>query len=135
MTLQITPEIESRLKESQVVWFTTVRADGMPQPTPVWFVWQGDSFLIYSTPQAQKVRNIQANSKVALNLDDTNDGDTYTVFMGEAKIDRTIPPSSQMPAYMEKYRQGITDINMTPESFDQQFSVPIRVTPTHVRGE
>jgi PPOX class probable F420-dependent enzyme len=135
MTADMTPEILSQLEKAYVIWFTTVRADGMPQPTPVWFVWQDGSFLIYTTPKAQKFRNIQGNAKVALNLDDTHDGDHFTVFMGEAKIDPSTPAPSKVPAYIDKYRQGIIDIGMTPESFDESFSVPIRVTPTQVRGE
>ena len=135
MTADISPEIQSQLENAQVIWFTTVRADGMPQPTPVWFVWQDGSFLIYTTQKAQKFRNIQANPKVALNLDTTEDGDHFTVFMGEAKIDSNTPAPSKVPAYIEKYRQGIIDIGMTPESFDASYSVAIRVTPTQVRGE
>jgi PPOX class probable F420-dependent enzyme len=135
MAAEITPEIQSAIEKAYVIWFTTVRADGMPQPTPVWFVWQDGSFLTYSTPKAQKVRNIRGNAKVALNLDDTQDGEHYTVFMGEAKIDPNTPAPSKVPAYIEKYRQGIADINMTSESFDADFTVAIRVTPTQVRSE
>lgn len=135
MTLNITSEIETRLKDDIVIWFTTVRPDGMPQPTPVWFVWLDGAFLIYSSSKAQKVRNIQANSKVAVSLDNTRDGDSYTVFMGEAKIDPDAPKASHLPAYIEKYRQGITDIGMTPESFDENLPVTIRVTPLRMRGE
>jgi len=131
----ITPEIERALRDANVIWFTTVRADGMPQPTPVWFVWQDGAFLIYSMPNAQKVRNIRANPKVAVNLDDTHNGETYTVFMGQAVIDPAAPRASQVAAYRDKYRQGILDINMTAESFDAGFSTAIRVTPTQVRGE
>jgi PPOX class probable F420-dependent enzyme len=135
MAAEITPEIQTAIEKAYVIWFTTVRADGMPQPTPVWFVWQDGSFLIYSIPKAQKVRNIRGNAKVALNLDDTQDGEHYTVFMGEARIDPNTPAPSNVSAYIEKYRQGIADINMTPESFDADFTVAIRVTPTQVRSE
>jgi len=135
MALDITPAIEARLKDDYVIWFTTVRADGMPQPTPVWFIWQDGSILIYSSDKAQKVRNIRANAKVAVNLDNTNDGETYVVLQGEAKIEPNAPKASQVGAYLEKYRQGIADINMTPESFDENLPVAIRFTPLHVRGE
>ena len=135
MTAEITPDIQSQLEKAYVIWFTTVRADGMPQPTPVWFVWDNDSFLVYTTPQAQKYRNIQANPKVALNLDDTDGGEHFTVFMGEAKIDSNTPSPSKVPAYIDKYRQGIIDIGMTPDSFDESYSISIRITPTHVRNE
>jgi PPOX class probable F420-dependent enzyme len=135
MALDITPAIETRLKNDYVIWLTTVRADGMPQPTPVWFIWQDDSILIYSSDKAQKIRNIRANGKVAVNLDNTHDGENYVVFQGEAKIEPDALKASQMPAYIEKYRQGMADINMTPEIFDENLPVAIRFTPLHVRGE
>ena len=65
MAAEITPEIQTAIEKAYVIWFTTVRADGMPQPTPVWFVWDNGSFLIYSTPKAQKVRNIRANARTS----------------------------------------------------------------------
>ncbi|MBZ0288710.1 MAG: TIGR03667 family PPOX class F420-dependent oxidoreductase [Anaerolineae bacterium] len=135
MAAEITPEIQSQLEKAYVIWFTTVRADGTPQPTPVWFVWEDGEFLIYTTPKAQKHRNIQANPKVALNLDGTDDGKHYVVFFGEAVVDPKTPAPTQMPAYIEKYRQGILDINMTPESFDESYTIAIRIKPTHVRSE
>jgi PPOX class probable F420-dependent enzyme len=135
MAAEITPDIQSQIEKAYVIWFTTVRADGTPQPTPVWFVWDKDAFLIYTTPKAQKYRNIQANAKVALNLDDTDDGDHYVVFFGDAVVDANTPAPSKHAAYVEKYRQGISDIGMTPESFDAVYSIAIRITPTHVRGE
>ncbi len=135
MAVNITPEIEKLLNESAVMWFTTVRADGMPQPTPVWFIWEQGEFLVYSVPAAYKVRNIQTNSKVALNPDSKDDGRKYVVFMGEAVIDPTAPKPSQHPAYFRKYEQGITDIGMTPESFDAAFTAAIRIRPERVRGE
>lgn len=33
--------VRARLRDEQVIWFTTVGADGTPQPNPVWFIWQG----------------------------------------------------------------------------------------------
>ena len=134
MTVEISPEILSQLEQAQIIWFTTVRADGMPQPIPVSFVWDNGTFLIYTTPQTQKYRNLQANSKVALNLDSIDDGDHYTVFFGEARVDSNTPAPSKMPAYFDKYRQAIADFNMTPESFDAAYSIAIRITPTHVHG-
>ncbi len=131
----LTPAFEARLKDAYVIWFTTVREDGMPLPTPVWFVWEKDSFLIYSSPTAQKVKNAQKNPRVALNLNSTPDGDEYTVFHAEASIDPSVPPPSKHLAYFAKYETGITDIGMTPESFDATFSVGLRVKPLKVRGE
>ena len=63
-----------RLGGEPVGWLTTVRADGQAQSTPVWFLWDGDTFLLYSQPDAQKVRNVAANPKVSLHLNDDGDG-------------------------------------------------------------
>ena len=75
----------------------------MPQPTPVWFVRDGDTFVTYSMPNAYKVKNIRANPKVALGLANEDAGD-YFVLQGEATIDESIPPATQMPAYFQKYK-------------------------------
>ena len=53
---------DRRLRSEQVAWLTTVRADGQAQSTPVWFLWDGETFLLYSQPGAQKVRNLAAHS-------------------------------------------------------------------------
>jgi PPOX class probable F420-dependent enzyme len=134
MSASIPEKFNERIEKSEFVWFTTVREDGTPQPTPVWFIRDGDTFLIFTPPDSHKMSNLRSNPKVALGwADDT--ASEYVVVMGEAKFDDSTPPANQVPAYMEKYTQGIKDIGMTPESFSKRFSQPIRVTPTHVRGE
>lgn len=123
-----------RLREEVVIWLTTTRADGTPQPVPVWFLWDGETFLIYSQPNQQKLRNIERNPKVALNLDGDGDGGDIIVLTGTAAIDEIAPPAVGVPAYLEKYREPIAGIGMTPERFAAAYSVAIRVTPTRLRG-
>ena len=134
MSVQIPEKFDELIASAQHVWFTTVREDGMPQPTPVWFVRDGSTFLIYTSPGSQKVANIRANPHVALGWA-TEDSGNFVVAQGEARIDESTPPPNQMRAYIEKYSEGIAEIGMTPESFTETFSLPIRVTPLHVRGE
>ncbi len=126
--------VERRLREEPVIWLTTVRDDLLPQPSPVWFLWDGESFLIYSQPNTPKLRNIAGRPRVALNLEGDSLGDNIIVISGEARIDADAPPAHQVPAYAEKYRPGIARIGMTPEQFSQAYSVAIRVRPTAVRG-
>ncbi|MDX1994446.1 MAG: TIGR03667 family PPOX class F420-dependent oxidoreductase [bacterium] len=136
MSLELnSPEFLERINEAYYVWFATVREDGMPQPTPVWFVYENDSFLIYSSPKAQKVKNVQQNGKVALTYASDPHADDYVVVMGEATIDPTVPPVDQNAAYLVKYDAGIVDLGMTRESFTARFSTAIRVRPLKVRGD
>jgi PPOX class probable F420-dependent enzyme len=135
MPVDITPEFSERLHGAFYLWLTTVREDGMPQPTPVWFVWDGDTFLIYSYPSAQKIKNIRSNPKVALSYTNSDDAGEFMVIMGKAQIDDGAPRINQLPAYTKKYAEGIVDIGMTPDSMAETFSAAIRITPTQVRGE
>lgn len=127
--------VARRLHDEWIIWLTTVRADGMPQPVPVWFLWDGQTFLIYSQPDTPKLRNIARNPKVALHFDGDGRGGNIVVFNGEARVDPQAPPADQVAAYVEKYREAIAQIAMTPESFARSYSVAIRVTPTRLRGE
>jgi PPOX class probable F420-dependent enzyme len=126
--------VAQRLDEESVIWLTTVRDDSTPQPTPVWFLWDGESFLIYSQPQAYKIRNITRNPRVTLNFNSDKHGNDVIVFRGSASIDPSIPPADQVPAYIEKYRSGIKELGSTPAEFAGEYSIAIRVHPTRLRG-
>ena len=65
---------ERRLREEEVAWLTTVRADGQPQSVPLWFLWDGKAFLIYSQQDRQKLKNIGRNPRVGLNLNSNATG-------------------------------------------------------------
>lgn len=126
--------ITRRLHDEQVIWLTTVGSSGTPQPNPVWFLWESDSFLIYTQPASYKVRNLRHNPRVALNFDSGAGGEDVIVFTGVAALDESAPLAHHNPAYLEKYRSGIADIEMTPESMGESYSVAIRVRPDKVRG-
>jgi PPOX class probable F420-dependent enzyme len=122
-----------RLLGERIVWLTTVRADGTPQSSPVWFLWDGNEFLIYSQPGRAKLRNIEGNPRVALNLNsDEGGGDVVTV-SGAATIDRGAPPAKDNPGYVEKYRESLGRAGWKPESMSADYSVPIRIRPDSAR--
>jgi len=123
------------LKSEYVIWFTTVGSDLAPQPRPVWFIWDRDSFLIFSQPHAHKVRHLRAHPNVSLhfNTDKTGDQDVI-VYVGKAVIDSSASPAHKVPAYFKKYKTGIEELGMTPEQFSKEYSVAIRVTPISLRG-
>lgn len=123
-----------RLEAEQVIWLTTVAPSGMPQPRPVWFLWDGGAFLIYSRPNARKLEHIARNPQVALHFNCTLDGDDIQVFLATATIDRHPPLVQDVAAYIAKYRAGIEDIGMTPETFSAAYSVLLRAVPARLRG-
>lgn len=123
------------IKNEYIIWLTTVDSDLTPQPRPVWFIWDNDSFLIFSQPKAHKVQHIKRNSSVSLhfNTDETGDKNVI-VYIGMAIIDTQSPPAHKVPAYLKKYRKGIKELGMTPEKFGSEYSAAIRITPSSLRG-
>jgi PPOX class probable F420-dependent enzyme len=126
--------VARHLKEDQVVWLTTVGPDGTPQPSPVWFLWGGDTVLIRSQPSTPKVRNIEQRNRVSLHFNCTPNGGDVVILTGEAWVEAGAAPASLDPAYINKYAGGIQSIDMTPDAFAQEYSIAIRVRPTSLRG-
>jgi PPOX class probable F420-dependent enzyme len=124
--------VARRLREEVVIWLTVTGADGTPQPSPVWFLWEGETFLIYTRANAKRLGHIERNPRVALNFD--SDGGDIIVFTGEARRVPDVPSADQNPAYAAKYQQSIAEEFQTAENFAQRYPVPLRITPTRVRG-
>jgi len=125
-------QAEQKLRAEEIIWLTTVSPNGQPESVPVWFYWDGETVLIYSQPGKPKVRNIQANARVALNFNSDPQGNHVVRLQGRATIDPNAPPAIDVPAMIEKYREGIKRIGATPEQFSQGYSVAIHITPTRV---
>jgi PPOX class probable F420-dependent enzyme len=125
---------QRRLRDAKIGWLTTTSEDATPQPVPVWFLWDGaESFLIYSKPGTAKLRNIAARPRVSLNLDGNGAGGDVIVVLGDAAVTDD-PPADALPGYVEKYAAFIARNDWTPASFAAEYSVPLRITATRLRG-
>jgi len=125
--------VARRLRDERAIWMVTTRTDGTPQPSPVWFVWDGQTFLIYSLRDTPRQRNLGSNPRVSLHFD-SNGGHDVVVFTGDAAVDESAPPPHAIAAYTDKYRGDIVRIGGTPEAFSKKYSLPIRIRPTRLRG-
>ena len=125
---------QRRLRSEQIAWLTTVRADGQAQSSPVWFLWDGQTFLLYSQPGAQKVRNLAANPKVALHLDDDGAGDDIVTVEGTATVEPDTPRADRVEGYLDKYQSAIEALGYEPGPFARTYSTAIRVRPTRMRA-
>jgi PPOX class probable F420-dependent enzyme len=124
---------DHRLRTEQILWLVTVRADGQPQASPVWFLWDGQAFLVFSQPSAQKLRNLAANPRVAVHLDSDRAGGDVVTIDGTATVEPE-PPAGKREAYLAKYRQGIDAIGSTPEQLAKDYSVAITIRPDRARA-
>jgi PPOX class probable F420-dependent enzyme len=126
--------VEKRLREEEIIWFTSVSPGGRPVPNPVWFYWDGENILVYSQPSSFRVRNIKLNPNVALHLQGVDGaGSNVVIISGTAALEtggHTIPPG-----YWDKYSKFLAEIDTTAEGMARDYSVQIRVKPLRVRGE
>jgi PPOX class probable F420-dependent enzyme len=124
--------VQKRLQKEIVIWLATSGAEGRPHAVPVWFWWDGKSFLIYSVP-GQKVRDIEANPKVALHFNSTPDGGDVVRIDGDAARLGRYPLAHKVPGYIRKYAPLIKSYQWTPESFSKEYHVALRIRPTRLR--
>lgn len=130
----ISDKYDSIIEGAFYAFFVTVRKDGMPTPTPVWFVRDGDTFIVYTTPGSQKLKNLEANPHVSLTFSPDYDADTYFAALGTARIDTSIPLAHQNSAYLAKYEKAMSEIADSPEALGNQYNVPIRIDTEKIRG-
>ena len=65
------------------IWIATVRYDGRPHLTPVWYIWLDGRIYIAIGSDSVKFENLRGNQAVAVALPDT---DKVIVLEGEAHV-------------------------------------------------
>ncbi|WP_026425673.1 TIGR03667 family PPOX class F420-dependent oxidoreductase [Actinokineospora inagensis] len=125
--------IARRLATDIAGWLTSVDQAGTPQPTPVWFWWDGATALIYSMPSAKRLARLRTNPNTALLLADTV-GHDFAVLTGTLTEAPEAPPADQHPDYVAKYAESIERLFGTPTNFAARFTIPLHFTPTRARG-
>jgi PPOX class probable F420-dependent enzyme len=125
----------SRLERDFLAWLTTVDGRGTPQPSLIWFLWNGTEVLVYSRPGKPKVTNIARNPRVAVNLESDGNGGDVLVVNGRAHVDPGGPSPAEHAAFEAKYLERIKAIGMAAYAdFTDAFSVTIRISVDKVRG-
>ncbi|MFI2661675.1 TIGR03618 family F420-dependent PPOX class oxidoreductase [Micromonospora carbonacea] len=99
------PEVLDRLAQERIVWLCTVRPDGSPHVTPVWFLFRDDEWCIWTQERNRKVRNIVADPRVSLALPD---GKFPVVAEGAAVVVREPFPGWAADEFRRKYDWDVT---------------------------
>ena len=78
----------------RIATLATVRRDGSPHVTPVWYVYEDGDFLVTVDKGSQKQRNIEHDPRVELCIDDRERPPYHTVIArGRATVEG--PPSPE----------------------------------------
>lgn len=117
-----TTSLRERLATERNVWMCTVRTDGPPHVTPVWFVWVEGRAWCCTTSTAVKVRNLAADPRLSLALED---GNVPVVIEGHAALQARPYPAAVVHAFQAKY-----DWDIRVPDHDGDWATLIEVTPT-----
>jgi PPOX class probable F420-dependent enzyme len=124
----------AHLREEIVVWMTVVAPKSGPIPMPVWFLWEGGESVLMFSRDGARIRNLETNPLVSLNFAGDGGGGDIVVLSGRATVERDAPKAHEVGAYVQKYADHIERIGHTPESFGADYSVPVRIELTRLRG-
>jgi len=122
------------LEEEPVIWLSTVRPDGTPHIVPIWFWWDGEAVLVFSKPDARKVRNMRENAAVMLAVGDPDEDFDVGMLEGQAEL-LDEPTAVVMPAeHLKKYADRLAAICLGAEDYAATYSQVIRIVPDHYLG-
>ncbi|TDB76621.1 nitroreductase/quinone reductase family protein [Micromonospora sp. KC723] len=115
--------VQARLQRERNVWLCTVRRDGSPHVTPVWFVHHGRTWWIGCDGRSVKVRNVLANPRVSLALED---GTAPVVAEGLARVHRGDFPEAVVRAFAAKYQGWEVAATTRPDDTRVLLEIPVR---------
>ncbi len=89
---------------------------------PVWFVWDGSAFVVFSKPGALKVRHIAAEPRVAIALGEPEDDFDVQLVSARAELvdrhGRPAPPGG----LVAKYGTEMARIGLSAEEYAATYS-------------
>jgi len=133
MAIEIPSQVADRLLTEQNIWLSTTRADGLPLPNTVWFLWRNGEFLVFTVPSSVKMKNLRLNPRVSLNLNTSSlDGSDIAIFQGEANVDCAQQTDEEFHAYLSKYEAGLQMLGISKEVLLEAY-VLVRIKPIKFR--
>ncbi|MBT5318956.1 MAG: PPOX class F420-dependent oxidoreductase [Chloroflexi bacterium] len=123
---EIGPEITAFLESQRNLVLGTLRKDGSPQASPVWYLWNGDAFVISTITATAKWWNLKRDPRASICVDDPATGQMVIAY-GDAILelddiwDRTrdlvakyyLDDPDQVDPHMESIFKGQTRVLIT----------------------
>jgi PPOX class probable F420-dependent enzyme len=117
----------------RIATIATIRADGSPHITPVWFRYEDGDFVVSVDRGSQKHRNVERDPRVELCIDDRERPPFHTVIVrGRAAVEPS--PSKEWRLALAVHYLGEEMGRRYHESSDGPGGVLLRITPESITG-
>lgn len=131
----MTPEErDAFLRETRIAKLATLNADGSPNVVPVWFEWDGQTAVLFTSRTSSKVRRIARDARVALSVEEpVGVSEAWVTIEGVASIE---PGGMELARRLAARYYSPRRATAALESWEKQAEswVVVRVTPTRVRS-
>lgn len=128
---QPTPEVVAALESEALCWFTTVRRDGQPQSSVVWFGYDAAGFLMFSQPDARRIANITRHPRVSISVHSS--ANKLAITVEGVAVANGEPTETAVAAYVAKYGDRMASMGYRADTFFAEYSTAVRIGPTKWR--
>lgn len=127
-------ELEEYLRRPLVVTFTTIRPDGSPHVTPIWYEYDGGKFYCWVGADTIKARNVRRNPRVALCIATHDHPYSYVIAEGTCEISQD-GVEERARSIAVRYYGEERGSRFPSETYQEGEAVLLVVTPTRMLTE
>lgn len=120
---------EAFLKGKHFAKIATIKKDGSPHVTPIWYMYEDGKLIINTTTDRVKFRNIRRDQRVSFLVDD---GYPYLMIEGKARIATERDPLKDIEALAIRYTGEESGKKSARERYWKQPRVSIEIIPDRV---
>lgn len=129
-------EIDAFLSQVILARLATVRVDGRPHVTPIWFIWDGETIWMETGPDFVKARNLRDNPECAVVVDTTEGGLRIKGVILEGRAELVQEPNDLVTRVVtrlyERYMGSEAMQAATPRKMFDAPHVLIKLTPRKI---
>lgn len=127
-------ELEEYLRRPLVVTFTTIRPDGSPHVTPIWYEYDQGKFYCWVGAHTIKARNVRRDPHVALCIAIHDHPYKYVVVEGSCEISHE-GVAERARSIAVRYYGEERGARFASETYQEGEAVLLVVTPTRMLTE
>jgi PPOX class probable F420-dependent enzyme len=128
---ELTPAVRQFLDTQRNLVMSTVRPDGAPQISPVWYLFDGEAFIISTAKETAKWHNLLRDPRIALCVDEPDTGRMIVAYGRAELADQDIWETTR--TLVEKYVKGAVAVQAHMERIFKNWTrVIVKVKPDKV---
>jgi PPOX class probable F420-dependent enzyme len=97
------PKIQKILQSKTFAHLATLGANGEPQSSPMWFLWDGEYIKFTHATDRKKYQNIRHDPRVSISITDVDEPYTYAEFRGVVERIEEDPDAAFFNTLAEHY--------------------------------